>query len=60
MNPQTVRCFIAALACLARIEAMKAANAHREQRGESQAYSEDEFCHEAQQLELLSIEAINS
>jgi hypothetical protein len=38
---------------------MKAANAYRERRGESQAYGEDEFGNIAQQLHQLSIEARN-
>jgi len=59
MTPQTARCYITALACMARIEGMKAANAYRDRRQESQAYGEDAFAFEAQQLEVLSIEVIN-
>jgi hypothetical protein len=59
MTPQTARCYIAALACLARIEMMKAMNAARGQQGYAQAYDEASFAHEAAELERLSVEVIN-
>jgi len=59
MTPQTARCYIAALACYARIEMMKALNAHRENRGEAQAYDDDAFANESQQLEILAVEVLN-
>jgi len=59
MSPQTARCYIAALACMARIESMKALNAYRKHHGEAQAYGEDAFANEAQQLEILSVEVLN-
>jgi hypothetical protein len=44
---------------MARIEAMKALNAEREQRGHAQAYDEAAFADEAHRLELLAIDVIN-
>jgi hypothetical protein len=58
MSPQTARCYIAALACVARIEAMKALNAYREQRGEAQAYDESQFFYESNELSRLADEVI--
>ena len=50
MNDQAARImangaavFASAVACLARIEAMKAANRYRERRGFADAYAEDAF-----------------
>ena len=59
MSPQTARCYIAACACMARIEMMKALNAYREACAEAQAYDDDAFANEAQQLEILSVEVLN-
>lgn len=59
MTPQTARCYIAALVCVARIEAMKAANVEREQRGQSLAYGEDSFLAEADELSALAVQVIN-
>ena len=59
MTPQTARCYIAALACYARIEMMKALNASREARALAPAYDDDAFANEAQQLDILSIEVLN-
>ena len=54
MNAYTTQILIRAMACQARIEAMKAANAWRENRGEAQAYNEEQFQVEAADLERLA------
>lgn len=41
-------------ACNARIEAMKALNASRQDRGAAQAYGEESFVYEADKLERLA------
>lgn len=59
MTPTTVSCFIAALGCQARIEAMKIANTQRAMGGEPPAYNEDAFNYEVAELGRLSIAVLN-
>jgi hypothetical protein len=50
-SARVLELFAQAMACMARIEAMKTANAARERRGEVQAYIEDAFMAEANSIE---------
>jgi len=59
MTPETCRCFALIVATQARIEGMKAENAHRLECGNSIAYGEEAFNIEAFQLEQLAIQVIN-
>ena len=54
MTNSQARYFLLAQACMARIAAMQALNDERRQRGESQAYDEESFLREAQQIEILA------
>ena len=59
MTPQTARCYIAALAIVAKVEGMKAENAYRQNRREVIAYAEEAFMYEAAELQRLAVEVIN-
>jgi hypothetical protein len=60
MNNQQLRILAQIYACQARVEGMRASNQQREAQGDSVMYSEDHFLEEAQALEMLAVEAINS
>lgn len=59
MTPKTARCWMLAMACMSRIEGMKAENQQRVVRGCSMAYTEKDFAGETDELERLAIEVIN-
>lgn len=60
MNPQLAQYMLLGMAALARIEGMKAENRKREMDGHAPAYSEIDFFNEAESLEVLAIQAINT
>ena len=60
MSSQLVGILAAIFAAQARIEGMKAENSLRECQGNSPAYGEDAFNHEAAFLQHLEIEARNA
>jgi hypothetical protein len=54
IDPQLLKWQIEAMACVARIEGMKAANNARDTPSEAVTYSEGHFSEEAEQLELIA------
>jgi hypothetical protein len=60
MNSQQLQILALIHASHARVLGMEAANQQRIVCGESIMYSEDHFREEAQQLEILSVQALNS
>ena len=60
MNPPLVQYMLLGMAAQARIEGMKAENRKREKDGHAPAYSEIDFFNEAESLEVLAIQAINT
>jgi hypothetical protein len=54
MNDETVRALGFILACNARVEGMRAMNMQRSATGDSMAYDEQEFFHEAAQMEIIA------
>lgn len=60
MSAQLVAILAAIFAAQARIAGMQAENQHRVACGNSIAYGEDAFGHEAQHLEMLSVDARNA
>ncbi len=57
MKDWQVPIYIQAMAEMARLEAMKALNSYREQRGESQGYNEESFYDIVSNLETLARDA---
>lgn len=60
MNNKQLQILALIYASNARVIGMQAANQQRAAQGDSVAYTEDHFQGEAQHLETLSVEAINS
>jgi hypothetical protein len=60
MNPILLALQAEMLACYARIEGMKAENAHRQTCGNSIAYGEDAFLAEAASLQHIAVALRNS
>lgn len=60
MSNQQLQILALVMAANARVVGMQAANQQRQAVGDSPMYSEDHFAAEAQHLETLSIQAINS
>ena len=60
MNNQQLQILALIMASNARVIGMQAANQQRVVQGDSVMYSEDHFLSEAQHLEELSVQAINS
>lgn len=60
MSNEQIQLLALIYAANARVAGMQAANQQRAAQGESVAYTEDHFTGEAQHLETLSVQAINS